>query len=699
MVMEMDAKNNGRRTLSRTNVAARAEDSSTNKDAKNTVDRGQQTSSYTPYIRDFRMHSDADVSTTSDEQRKSKTGRSIIELDPFLDFDDLLPEVGEFGCFQKLLFALMIPFCYISAFVYLSQIFMTLPPDKYYCFVPELSLITSEEDRKQLSIPKKADGSYSRCQMYDVNYTAVFQSKNRSELINSSLPVIPCREGYVFDRNEPFRTATMEFGWVCDNDRYATYAQVIFFLGSIAGCLAYGHFADHCGRVAALVSSCSLAFFGSIFTSLASNFLSFVMIRLIVGASFDTCFTMIYILVLEYVGPKYRTLVGNLSLAMFYSPFTMLIPWMALLLRTWGNFALVGSIPIAFALCAYCYLPESARWLVSVGKIDDAIVILKNVAARNKRTVSKSYWKKFRESCEQFYKEEFEGRSFTVLSIFGRRRLARYMVLMIFIWMTMSLIYDGHVRAASVLDKENVVVVFTIACATELPGDLLVIVTLDRFGRRWCAFTFTTLSGVFSLLAANVKNPTHTLVAALAGRFFANVCYNIGLQWAAEVLPTVVRAQGVAFIHTMGFVAMLLSPPVIYLSHVSLSLMLNTLGVLGILGGILSLFLPETLHQDLPQTLSDGDDFGKDQRLCHQPCCGPGAKHTQRQKRNWHEGSSLRTLSRDEFRSQKMHRVAVVRPHGSNVTLRRPSLVSQGTEVLERIEKFTSQDGSKRNMK
>lgn len=403
--------------------------------------------------------------------------------------------------------------------------------------------------------------------------------------------------------------------------------------------------------------------------------------------------------VLEYVGPTYRTFVGNMSLAMFYSPFTMLIPWMALLLRTWGNFALFGSIPIAFALCAYCYLPESARWLVSVGKIDNAIDILKNVAARNKRTVSKSYWKKFYENCELFYKEEFEGRSFTVFSIFKRRRLARYMVLMVFIWMTMSLIYDGHVRAASVLDKENVVVVFTIACATELPGDLLVIVTLDRFGRRWCAFTFTTLSGVFSLLAANLKNPTHTLVAALAGRFFANVCYNIGLQWAAEVLPTVVRAQGVAFIHTMGFVAMLLSPPVIYLSNVSLSLMLNTLGLLGILGGILSLFLPETLHQDLPQTLSDGDDFGKDQRMWHQPCCGPGARRTQRFKRNWHEGSSLRTLSRDEFRSKKMHRVAVVRPHASSFITRMPSLVSQGTEVLERIEKYTPHDGLKRNKK
>jgi len=73
-------------------------------------------------------------------------------------------------------------------------------------------------------------------------------------------------------------------------------------------------------------------------------------------------------------------------------------------------------------------------------------------------------------------------------------------------------------------------------------------------------------------------------MSALAGRFFSNICYNIGLQWAAEILPTVVRAQGVAFIHTMGFVAMLMSPPVVYLSKKSLSSTLIVLGALGIFG-------------------------------------------------------------------------------------------------------------------
>jgi hypothetical protein len=52
---------------------------------------------------------------------------------------------------------------------------------------------------------------------------------------------------------------------------------------------------------------------------------------------------------------------------------------------------------------------------------------------------------------------------------------------------------------------------------------------------------------------------------AIMGRFAVNISYNIGLQYAAELLPTVVRAQGVALIHIMGYVASIVAPFVVYL--------------------------------------------------------------------------------------------------------------------------------------
>lgn len=109
-------------------------------------------------------------------------------------------------------------------------------------------------------------------------------------------------------------------------------------------------------------------------------------------------------------------------------------------------------------------------------------------------------------------------------------------------------------------------------------------------------------------------------IMAISGRFAVNISYNIGLQYAAEVLPTVVRAQGVALIHIMGYIANIISPFVVHLGTVDPNLPFLILGATGIVGGLLSLFLPETMDRDLPQTLQDGEDFGKDDSLWDMPC-------------------------------------------------------------------------------
>ena len=55
-----------------------------------------------------------------------------------IDFDDVLPHVGEFGPYQIILFFLTAPFCFFLAFSYFTQVFITLVPD-HTCHVPQLN--------------------------------------------------------------------------------------------------------------------------------------------------------------------------------------------------------------------------------------------------------------------------------------------------------------------------------------------------------------------------------------------------------------------------------------------------------------------------------------------------------------------------------------------------------------------------------
>uniref|UniRef100_A0A2A4K3T5 Major facilitator superfamily (MFS) profile domain-containing protein n=1 Tax=Heliothis virescens TaxID=7102 RepID=A0A2A4K3T5_HELVI len=434
-------------------------------------------------------------------------------------------------------------------------------------------------------------------------------------------PIVPCQYGWEYNKSDvPYDTIASELDWVCEKDNLAATAQAIFFCGAIVGGLVFGWIADKYGRIPALVGTNLLGFIAGVGTSFCDSFLTFALCRFFVGLAFDNCFTMMYILVLEYVGPKWRTFVANMSIALFFTLAASLLPWIALWADDWRMFALGTSLPFALAILTPWMVPESARWLVSQGKIDKALTIMKKFERINKTKIPEKVLSDFTESSLKTIKEsEAECRTYSVLDLFKTPRLRRNAILLIIIWMAISLVFDGHVRNVGSLGLD-IFLTFTIASATELPADTFLTAVLDRWGRRWLACGSMVISGIFSLLATAVPAGGPSASLAIMGRFAVNISYNIGLQYAAELLPTVVRAQGVALIHIMGYVASIVAPFVVYLANISQDLPLLILGVLGVVGGLLCLFLPETMDTEMPQTLQDGENFGKDQRFWDNPC-------------------------------------------------------------------------------
>ncbi|PZC72815.1 hypothetical protein B5X24_HaOG210560 [Helicoverpa armigera] len=441
--------------------------------------------------------------------------------------------------------------------------------------------------QRALAIPPSNNGPYShdRCKMYSTDFAQALAEGRTTP--DDEWAVVPCQFGWEYNRSDvPYDTIASELDWVCEKDNLAATAQAIFFCGAIVGGLVFGWIADKYGRIPALVGTNLLGFIAGVGTSFCDSFLTFALCRFFVGLAFDNCFTMMYILVLEYVGPKWRTFVANMSIALFFTLAASLLPWIALWADDWRMFALGTSLPFALAILTPWMVPESARWLVSQGKIDKALTIMKKFERINKTKIPEKVLSDFTESSLKTIKEsEAECRTYSVLDLFKTPRLRRNAILLIIIWMAISLVFDGHVRNVGSLGLD-IFLTFTIASATELPADTFLTAVLDRWGRRWLACGSMVISGIFSLLATAVPAGGPSASLAIMGRFAVNISYNIGLQYAAELLPTVVRAQGVALIHIMGYVASIVAPFVVYLANISQDLPLLILGVLGVAGGL-----------------------------------------------------------------------------------------------------------------
>lgn len=109
------------------------------------------------------------------------------------------------------------------------------------------------------------------------------------------------------------------------------------------------------------------------------EFWTFTFIRFLVGMSVGGTMVTGFVIVMEFVGTKYRDLIS----ALYQVPFNlghMLLPVFGYYFRDFQQFQFSISVPVVILLLYFFILPETARWLIAVKRTDEAIVILERVA-------------------------------------------------------------------------------------------------------------------------------------------------------------------------------------------------------------------------------------------------------------------------------------------------------------------------------
>lgn len=355
----------------------------------------------------------------------------------------------------------------------------------------------------------------------------------------------------------------------------------------------------------------------SIATASANTFWSFAVCRFLTGLAFDNCINIPLIIVLEYMAVNRRTLVVNIAFGVYFAIGSTVLPWIAYYVADWRFFAYVSAIPMMSVFITPWILPESARWFVANGRIDKMVQKLRRIAKINRKCPDTRIFEVF---IRNLTATDTQRESATIFDILKLPRLAKNAILLIFFWSLTMIAFDGHVYSLKLIPS-SVFVSFSLACATELPAGLLLTLLLDRWGRRFCGFITLAMTSFFSFAELLLQSIAAKLTMSVLSRFCLNMAANVGLQYAAELLPTPIRTQGVALIHIFGIIAHSIAPYVVDSAKIWEGLPMMIISIVSFAAATLILFLPETLGRDLPQTLRQGEEFGKEQSFWTLPCC------------------------------------------------------------------------------
>ncbi|CAB3245480.1 unnamed protein product [Arctia plantaginis] len=552
--------------------------------------------------------------TSSAPNPKEDSDRSLSEENLELDADvleDILFFIGEMGLYQKLMFLGMLPFTTFYVWVYLVQIFITVAPERYWCKISILEALPMEL-RRNLSAPGAATGTWDQCNTFDADWDQVLNSLSPPP---AGTRQIPCPNGWEFEFTDiPYASVVVERGWVCSQAAYAPTAQSLFFVGALMGGLLFGWIADNFGRVPALVGANLIGGIGGISTTFTSGLWDFIFCRFLVGLSFDNCFMLPYILILEYVGPGHRTWVANMPVAIFGGAAGVSLPWIAYFISDWRLTLWVTSLPMFGAIISPWVMPESVRWLVSRGRIDDAVKVIRKFERVNKTTVPDEVMDKFIATSKKIGSKKMES----FFNIFQSRLLCRTMIYMIVVYGSDAAIYDTLVRVTQMFGLDFFIT-FTINVGIEIPSVLLLTALLDRVGRRLLTGGTLFMGGITLFLAMLVSKGLPRVSLGVLARFLINIAFTVLCQWGTEILPTPFRASGSAFLHMTGFATSLLSPFIVFSETLWQPLPLLIASLWALITGVLTFLLPETKGQEMPQTVTDAEKIIIDQSLCTQP--------------------------------------------------------------------------------
>ncbi|XP_022107240.1 organic cation transporter protein-like [Acanthaster planci] len=533
-----------------------------------------------------------------------------------MKLEGILPLLGNFGRYQFLVCLYCCVHNIFGCFTSLGNVFYAAETDHWCDVLPKENCSRWPEFWDNCTDVKKAvllppaernDSEYphSNCKQWDLPDGYAFDPYAPLDALNYS--EVSCENGWAYDTSQYKTTTISDFGLVCDYGSTPSLAQSLYFGGFLVGSFAGGAFSDWFGRRKVVITGQLLWLAGFIATTFSVNIYMFIVMRVISAVGVFASYMGLYVLALEAVGKSWRTAV-TMAFSIAFAVGYFFVATAAMYLRQWRSLSMALSMSSIILLIPLFFIKESVRWLVSKGRIDEAETVIRSIAKFNKKTLPDVLFEKTDIEDEMESKKSAIPPS--VVDLYRTPNMAVKTINMQYNWFVNSLVYYGLSQSTGDLGVDDYWAFF-VSGAVEIPALVYAVFGVEWFGRKWNTAVLELIGGIACLATIFIPLGIWRTVVAMVGKFCISATFAIIYVYSVELFPTPIRAVGLGVSSSAARVGGILSPIILLLKNTVPVLPLVLFGSSTVVAGCLVLFLPETKGRRLPQTLEEGEEFGK----------------------------------------------------------------------------------------
>ncbi|KAL0994543.1 hypothetical protein UPYG_G00123770 [Umbra pygmaea] len=516
------------------------------------------------------------------------------------DFEETIAFLGHWGRFQKTVFFLLCVSIIPNGFSAFSMIFLVDCPT-HHCFIPNSDNL-SEVWRKAI-IPMEVVNGHeeeSKCSRYKLDVVRNLSALGYIPGLDVNLTEIEqerCLDGWSYSKDIYQSTIVTEFDLVCSENWKQPFTSSLYFIGVLCGSFFSGQLSDWFGRKPVLFGTMAVQTFFTFLQVFSQSWEMFSVLFFLVGLGQISNYVAAFVLGSEILVGSVRVLYVSVGVCLFFAFGYMMLPLLAFFIRDWKPLLLTMSVPGLVYIPLWWFIPESPRWLLSQGRVEEAEAILREAAKRNRVTAPEVIFIQG----EVNLKPEQRHSSLDLLRTSNIRNITLIISL---VWFSLSMGYFCISLNTSRLHGDPYVNCF-ISASIEVPAYITSWLLLRYLPRRLSISANMLLGGaaLFFIQLVPPSMPSLSIALEMMGKFSMATGTGLVFAYTGELFPTVIRNTALGFGAMVSRVGSIIAPYVFTLSTFHTFLPYILLGSLLVLSALTIPFLPESFGRPMPETI------------------------------------------------------------------------------------------------